>query len=349
MNITTHQEKDGSVSVYSGGDYLVFEGEVRPVKVDVSSDRGLQAANIRLAQTDSPLPIDSGQIGGLINSRDQILGGFLDQLDSFANTLSTEFNKIYSTGQGLNGYQQVTSTTPVNDVNAPLAAAGLAIPPANGIFQVLVYNKKTGLTQTTNVQIQENGLDTDTSLANLATQLNSIDGLSATTTPDGRLSLKTTSSDQQVAFAGDTTGVLSALGINTFFTGKGALGIGVNQTVVNDSSTFATSQGGVGNDTLIAQQLAQFEQLPLASQNGATISNVYNQMASSVTQGSSVAKSQSDSAALFANSLQSQQQAISGVNIDEETVNMLQYQRGFQASAKVISTLNDLLNLLVQL
>ncbi|HEY2148364.1 MAG TPA: flagellar hook-associated protein FlgK [Pirellulales bacterium] len=349
MNITTNQEANGTVSVYSGGDYLVFDGQVRPVKVDVSSDRGLQAVNIRLAQTDSPLAISSGEIGGLVNSRDQILGGFLDQLDSFANTLGTEFNKVYSTGQGLNGYQQVTSTTPVDDVNAPLAATGLANPPASGRFQVLVYNKQTGLTQTTNVQIQENGLDTDTSLANLATQLNSINGLSATTTPEGNLVIKTTSADQQVAFAGDTTGALAALGINTFFTGKGAMGIAVNPTVVSDPSTFAASQGGVGKDTQIAQQLAEFEQLPLASQNGATIANVYDQMASSVTQGSSVAKSLSDSATLFASSLQGQQQAISGVNIDEETVNMLQYQRGFQASAKVISTLNDLLNLLVQL
>ena len=224
MNITTNQEANGTVSVYSGGDYLVFDGQVRPVKVDVSSDRGLQAVNIRLAQTDSPLAISSGEIGGLVNSRDQILGGFLDQLDSFANTLGSEFNKVYSTGQGLNGYQQVTSTTPVDDVNAPLAATGLANPPANGTFQVLVYNKQTGLTQTTNVQIQENGLDTDTSLANLATQLNSINGLSATTTPEGNLVIKTTSADQQVAFAGDTTGTLAALGINTFFTGKGAHG-----------------------------------------------------------------------------------------------------------------------------
>ena len=75
------------VNVYNGGDYLVSEGAVRLVKVDTTSDRGLQAANIRLAETDSPLAISSGEIGGLTNSRDQILGGFLDQLNSFAGTL----------------------------------------------------------------------------------------------------------------------------------------------------------------------------------------------------------------------------------------------------------------------
>lgn len=349
MNVTTTQQPDGSVSVYSGGDYLVDEGSVRLLKVDRTSDRGLQAADIRLAETDSPLPVDSGEIGGLIDARDQVMGGFLDQLNSFAGTLANEFNRIYSTGQGLNGYQQVTGTNLVDDVNSPLDATGLKYPPTSGTFQVLVYNKQTGLTQTTSIQVAENGLNTDTTLANLATQLNSIAGLTAATTPEGKLSISTTSADNQVAFSGDTSGVLAALGINTFFTGSDALGISVNQTVVKDPSTFAASGGGVGVDTDVAQSLAQFQQLPLASQNGASIANLYDQMASSVTQGSSVAKSVSDSAATFAASLTAQQQSISGVNIDEETVNMLQYQRNFQASAKLISTLNDLLGILVQL
>jgi flagellar hook-associated protein 1 FlgK len=349
INIKTSEQADGTVSVFSGGDYLVSEGETRLVKVDTSSDRGLDVASIRLAQTDSPLAIDSGEVGGLIDSRDHVLGGFLDGLNSFAGTLSQEFNKIYSTGQGLNGYRQVTSTTPVDDVNAALDATGLKNPPVNGTFQVLVYNKTTGLTQTHDVQISENGLSTDTSLASLAAQLNSIGGLSATTSPTGQLTVGTTSADQQVAFAGDTSGVLAALGINTFFTGSDALGIQVNNAVVQDPSTFAASSGGIGADTNVAQQLAQFQQLPLASQNGATMAGLYDQMASTVTQNSSVAKSVSDSAATFASSLAAQQQAISGVNIDEETVNLLQYQRNFQASAKFISTLNGLLNDLVQL
>ena len=97
----------------------------------------------------------------------------------------------------------------------------------------------------------------------------------------------------------------------------------MNSAVVQDPSTFVASSGGVGVDTNVAQQLAQFQELPLDSQNGATMADLYDQMASSVTQGSSVAKSLSDGAADFASSLQGQQQAISGVNIDEETVNML--------------------------
>lgn len=51
----------------------------------------------------------------------------------------------------------------------------------------------------------------------------------------------------------------------------------------------------------------------------------------------------------FEDTLRGQQLAVSGVNIDEETINMLGYQRAYQASARFIKTIDDLLNLLSNL
>ncbi len=349
MNITTQQQTDGTVTVYSGGQYLVDEGQLREVKVDQTEDRGTFVANLHLADTDAPLSITSGEVGGLINSRDQVLGGFLDQLNSLAGTLSGEFNKLYSSGQGLNGYSQVTSTNSPSSAFVPLDAAGLAVTPTNGSFQVQVYDQSTGLTQTTNIAVHETGLGDDTTLSSLAGQLNGVAGLSASITPTGQLTISTTSPDQQVAFSNDTSGALAALGINTFFSGSDAASLSVTNAVVQDPSTFAASAGGVGVDTQVAQQLAGFADQPLDSLGGSTITDQYNQVAANVTEGSNQAQASSAAATTFQQSLLGQQQAISGVSLDDETVNMLQYQRSYQASAKYISTLNDLLNTLVQL
>ena len=338
------------MSVYSGGEFLVDEGQVRLVKADISSNRGMEVANLHLADTDAPLSVTSGTMGGLINSRDQILGGFLDQLNGLAGTMASEFNKVYSSGQGLQGFTQVTGATPVPNPFAPLDAAGLPVSPVNGGFQVQVYDKTTGLTQTTDVEVNETGLGTDTTLSSLAGQLeSSINGLSASVTPDGRLSIRTTSANQQVAFSNDTSGTLAALGINTFFTGGDATSLSVNSAVVSNPSTFAASAGGIGVDTQVAQQLAGFGNQPLPSVGGATITDQYNQLAANVTDGASQAQSVSSAAATFEQSLSGQQASISGVSLDDETVNMLQYQRSYQASAKYISTINDLLTTLVQL
>ena len=51
----------------------------------------------------------------------------------------------------------------------------------------------------------------------------------------------------------------------------------------------------------------------------------------------------------FQKTLEGQKLAVSGVNMDEEAVNMISYQRAYQASAKVISTINALFETLLHL
>ena len=48
-------------------------------------------------------------------------------------------------------------------------------------------------------------------------------------------------------------------------------------------------------------------------------------------------------------SLDSQRAALSGVSIDEESINLMDFQRQYQAAAKVISTANDLTQVLLGL
>ena len=52
---------------------------------------------------------------------------------------------------------------------------------------------------------------------------------------------------------------------------------------------------------------------------------------------------------VFYNTLHAQRLATSGVNLDEEAVNMIVYQRAFQASARFISTLSEVIEILVSL
>ena len=51
----------------------------------------------------------------------------------------------------------------------------------------------------------------------------------------------------------------------------------------------------------------------------------------------------------FHATLESEHLSISGVSIDEEAINMLAFQRAFQASARVIKTIDELLEVLVNL
>jgi flagellar hook-associated protein 1 FlgK len=317
--------------------------------VTKTTDRGLSIAEIRIAETDAPISTSSGKLAGLFTARDTVLGGLLDNLDGFSETLIGEFNKLYSGGQGLSGHSVLESEFAVSDAGAALDQAGLVFQPANGSFEVQLTNSQTGLTTTTPIRIDLNGLDDETSLDDLAAQLDAIDGLSASVTPQRKLKLESESPLVTFAFANDTSGALAALGINTFFSGSSAADIGVNSLLRANPARFAGSLGGVGEDAANANRLANLLTASLASQNGTSLATLYDQMTGDVTQGAAVASSVAEGFRVFQQTLEGQHLAISGVNIDEETIRMITYQRAFQASARVISTINELLETLVNL
>ncbi|MBN2580181.1 MAG: flagellar hook-associated protein FlgK [Pirellulales bacterium] len=349
IGIRSVEQSDGTVSVFLGGEYLVTGVMSRSVDVVLNSNKGLAAAEIHLADTDNLLQCTSGELRGLLDSRDEVLGGFLDQFDDFARSLIFEFNKIYASGQGLKGYSELTSTYHVDDATAALNAAGLQFTPQNGSFQVLVRNMTTGLTKTTNITVDLNGLGRDTTLEDLRNQLSQIDGLTAEITLTGELKIRSLSQDMEISFAHDTSGVLAALGLNTFFTGTSSHDIGVNAAVAKNANLFAASAEGLGTDTLTAQALTQFLDLPLSTKNNQTLAVIYDHIVSDVSQGSAVAKATADGAYVFEETLRGQKMSISGVNLDEEAINMLAYQRAYQASAKYITALSELFNILVRI
>jgi flagellar hook-associated protein 1 FlgK len=349
IDIKVTEQPSGGMALYVAGDFLVFEGQRREVEVALSSDRGLSVANIEVAETKSPLQISGGEVGGLIAARDTVLGGFLDQLDEFAQTLTFEFNKVHTSGQGLTGFDQVTSEYRVTNPDLPLDAAGLSFVPTSGTFELQVYDTQTGLTKTHRVDIDLDGLDDDTTLNDLASDLDAIDGISATVLTTGELTIESDSPVSQFAFSADTSGTLAALGINTFFRGSTAFNIGISEVLADDPSKVAVSRGGIGHDADNAIDLAAFADRPIESNHGGSIMNLYGSVVASVTQGATVARSVAEGLRIFEETLAGQQLAISGVNLDEEAVRMITLQRTYQATARFIATLSDLLDIMVNL
>jgi flagellar hook-associated protein 1 FlgK len=351
IDIKTQEQTSGAINVFVGGDFLVFDGISRSVSVRYSESKvGSPDAQLMLDDIDAPLRSESGKLAGLTDARDNIIGKFVEQLDGFASTFTFEFNKLYASGQGLTGFTQMTSERGVGDAAAALDAAGLPFRPVNGSFDVLVRNQQTGLTTTKRINVDLNGLDgDDTSFNNLVSQMDAVDGIAAGVDVNGRLVLKVESPNLSFAFSNDTSGTLAALGLNTFFTGSSASSMGVNSAVVNDPTKFAASRSGIDGDTANAVDLAAFLNRPLDTADGSSIGQLYSQLVSSVTQGSAVAHSVAEGYRTFETTLQGQQLAISGVNLDEEAVMMLSYQRAYQASARLIQTINELMNTLAGL
>ncbi|HMO84845.1 MAG TPA: flagellar basal body rod C-terminal domain-containing protein, partial [Lacipirellulaceae bacterium] len=351
-DVTVSESPSGALNVSTYGETLVFEGTRREVAVAYGTSNGLPTATVTMAAGGNPLRVHSGQLHGVYEARDKIAGGFLQQLNQFAGTLAFEFNKIYSQGQGINGFTQAVSQNGVSDAGAALDAAGLAFTPVNGSFHVLIRNKQTGLVQTHAVRVDLDGFDQDTSLGSLAAELDGIDGLTARITSDGRLELRSTSAELQFGFDGDTSGLLAALGLNTFFTGSHAGDLGVNAELLVDGSKFAASGDNetyFGVDIANARRLVSFYDEGVDSLGGTSVVGLYDQLVNQVAQGSAAASALADGFRVFEGSLAATAQAVSGVNLDEEAIDMLLLQQAYQASARYIATLSELLDILVNL
>ena len=349
IKVRVKEQPSGGVTVYAGGDFLVFEGTRREVEVVESSEDGITVAEIHLKETDSRIHAESGELHGLIDARDNVLGGLSDRLDDFARTLAFEFNKIFSSGQGLNGYDDASAEYSVDANDDELDQAGLRFAPVNGSFQVLVHNTKTGLSQTTDIMVDLNGIGDDMTMNDLVIALDAVDGISARVSATGQLSITSDSPDQQFAFANDTSGLLAALGINTFFSGYSASGLGINEAIQDDPAKFAASRGGIGADTDNSVILADFLDRAIDTHNGESIGVIYDRMMGETAQGAAIARGIAEGDRVFEDTLRGQKLATSGVSLDEEAVRLISYQHSFQASARYIGVLGELLDILVSL
>ena len=351
-NIEVTEQDSGAVNVSINGDILVFEGTRREVTSEATNEDGLTRTEIRFTDNNAALEVTAGELHGIYQARDTVISDFLGGLDDFAATLAFEFNKVFSQGEGLVGFSELTSVESVEDPSVALNAAGLNFTPVSGVFQFNVRNVETGLTDTHDIFVDLNGLDGDTSLTSLAAALDAVDGVSAEVNFRNELVLTADGDAIEFSFAGDTSGALAALGLNTFFTGSTAGDIAVNDVLQADSSSgalFAASDSGVGDGNGIALQLMTLSDTSLGSLDGGTITGVYDQLINDTTQGATVTGAVADGLRVFEGTLDAEVAAVSGVNLDEEAIDMIVLQQTYQATARYISTLSEMLDVLVAL
>ena len=121
----------------------------------------------------------------------------------------------------------------------------------------------------------------------------------------------------------------------------------MNSVVKDDIDLLAISNGGINADTNTLYNLLDIVDEPLDELGNRSIRGMHEQAISTLGREISVQKSATDGLNDLYASLQSQHLAITGVNIDEESIKMISYQRAFQASSRVISTAAEMLDILL--
>lgn len=351
IGITTREDASGALNVYIGSEPLVYGTQSRGLTMTHQMVNGQPTDVVTFADNEGAVKLTGGKIAGLQGTRDGQLADIISRVDTLASQVIWEVNRLHSQGTAMQGFSELHGTYQIQDPAAALnsAACGLAFPPSHGSFLITVTNTATGLTETRQIDINLTGAAGDTTANDLLADLNAVSGVSASIDAGGKLVLKTADANIQMSFSQDTSGVLAALGINTFFAGSDASDIAVNSFVAADGARIAAGLSGQPGDGSNAAALADLADTAVTGAGGMTLQQYHQRIVSDVAVWTSGASHTAESSRIVLDSLTAQRESISGVSLDEEAVNLIRYQRAFQGSARFISVVNELLDILLKL
>jgi flagellar hook-associated protein 1 FlgK len=192
--------------------------------------------------------------------------------------------------------------------------------------------------------------------------------LNAVVTADGNLSVYS-DAGYRFAFSDDTSNVLAALGMNTFFSGKDASNMEVNAVVSGNYKLIAAARiDGSGDissgDNANALQMTnlQYQDVsmkryvyergnpgsPAEQDVDETLDNYLYALISSIGLRSQSVTRSKEYHEVVANNLQVTRDSISAVSLDEEMANLMKYQQAYTAAAKLITTADEMFQSLIE-
>ncbi len=352
VQIQVREQPDNGVNVYIGNELFISGGINRGLTTTLETVDQEPRVVVRFADNNREVSLTGGELAGLATARDVHVLGHVDALNGLAQALINEVNKVHAGGQGLNGFESVTGAIDVLRSDAALnsANAGLQLTPRNGSFVLYLTNTQVSPASrvATTITVNLSGVGAAETLDSLAAKINAVDNITAEVTADNRLKL-TAADGCEISFGEDSSYVLAALGINTFFTGTNAQDLSVNPLLVNNQNLLAAATQHTEGDGSNAGALSALATTSLAGLRGQSLSSYYAAIASDVAVRSAAASAGVQSADAITSALTSQREAISGVSLDEETISMLRFERAFTAAARYTTVVDGLLKELLAL
>jgi flagellar hook-associated protein 1 len=355
VKVSVVESVEGSASIYLGGRQLVDRDRVNELDLDLS---GPFARVIWADGTSTSVTVNDGKLAGLIDSRDTIIQGRIDEVNNLAGRVIESVNSVHAAGVGLDGVGGLNffSGTDATDfavnsaltVNHVAAARQVETPPGSGTYVHAAGDSSNAVAL---AQLRAKLGQRDTAFAGVApgntfgsasvlgvdiasAAVNTTFNFSYTAGAPGTLSISGAPATVSVA-SDQADGIAPTRRIVTV--DGGSLGVRLTLSV--------PATGSMSND--IATALSSLDGRSVRSTGPMTVGDQYGQEVAAIGVLSSTAQSQATNQGVLVNQLERQRQEISGVSIDEEATHLIQYQHAYQAAARVISVMDSMLDTLI--
>lgn len=296
--------------------------------------------------------LSGGRLAALLAVRDSLLVTWQQNLDRIAQELIAAVNGQHSKGVGLDLFASVTGTYAVDNPDAPLAGCGLSFGDRlrSGSVEILLERNGSFLAGTTIA------VAPDMTLNDLVQAINTDPGVRSylTASLDGnRLKITANQTSDTFGFSRDTSGILLALGLNTFFAGDKAYTLALNPWIWENPGLIAAGQfdpdgARAPGDNRNALALADLESAPVGPE-GLTFAEAYRRLVTDIGLETEQSGQEADFYEKLVQQLTQMRDAVSGVSLDEELSNLIKFQRAYQAAARLISVADELYQTLLTL
>jgi len=147
----------------------------------------------------------------------------------------------------------------------------------------------------------------------------------------------------------DSAGILTALGLGTFFTGSTASDIAVQPAILNNPNLLAASLNGDSGDNSNLTRLAALQTQPVLANGTQTMTQNFDAIVGNVATLVQSLTNQQTSQQALGQQLQTQQQSISGVDTNDELINLMNFQQQYETASEYIGTVNSTFQSLIDI
>ena len=374
-----------SLSLVEGNRVTELVAELTPD----SEGGSTSTASTKVLASNNEVNISEGALAGLIEARDQHLPTMLTRMKTLSETLIAQVNKLHKTGYGLDNSSSLDffSGTSIEDITVnsqlltdpkKLGVSGATGTPGNNARALEIAQLRTSLT--IGATIIPNDRQTLTVESTDGWAKNDILGVAGSSDLTGASTwariLKIDSGTQVTVelFQNPTTKTFDKKfdftqedGSTTVLTNKVYRDTAGNYLTVDPNPAddkdldqlVALSEGeegkleelwsATGKSSVMTANPQTFTSNETFTEGTQTFSDYFASMYSFIGTQSQQAQRNSDNTELLVQQLTDYREKVSGVSLDEEMANLIQFQRAFEASARYIRVVDEMLSTLMNM
>jgi len=345
VDVSAIEMPTGQVTVSTGGVLLVGPGSA--TRIETYGTTGTRpdgspytTLGLRLSDGKKPFTVKGGIVRGIMDSKDIVIPEFESKLDQMAANLVQEVNAKHAPGYTLNQTTGVLFFDPTQTTALHFRLSDAIMQDSKNIAAA------TGGQASVLQSVPESIPDPATPQVDLK-----LTDPNYRSIVSGSMQIFLDSTGETLREGADADYVVDyKRGVVTFLNyAKYADGDGISIDFKYEANGFPGA--GDGSNALNIAKLRQSATMALDSSGNPTqsVNDFYSSFIGALGIQRNQIKSALDNKNFIIAQLDGEQSSLAGVSLDEEMVNLIKFQHSYQASARLISTVNQMLDVLMNI